>query len=141
MDGLLLKLLDWAVQNGLVIPLALIIAWDKWRDREEKKDLAEKKKNGEYVSWESMDARIKGVEGKISGANEKLLAFEKDWHSHMMVENLEEGRFTKLEAEIPHLKENISDVKGVLQEVKENQRDIFSMIAEIKNMMIQQRGH
>ena|SRR3990167_4350588 len=47
MDGLLLKIWDWAVNNGLALPFILWFLWNKYQDRE-------KKKSGEVVSYEDM---------------------------------------------------------------------------------------
>ena len=47
MDGLLLKIWDWAVSNGLALPFILWFLWNKYQDRE-------KKKSGEIVSYDDI---------------------------------------------------------------------------------------
>lgn len=71
MDDAIFKLIGEAVKGGYAIPLYFIIGWKMWKDMEAKKELNEKKKSGEYVSWESMNERISGMEEKLNGHIEK----------------------------------------------------------------------
>ena len=143
MDEQIFKFIGEAVKNGYALPVAAWFIWDKWKDWEAKKELSEKKRTGEYVSWESMNERIKNMETKINGHAEHLGEHIKKFDSHMVIESLEEGRFVKLESNTDHLKENIGDIKENLAEIKRDINQGFSIMADIKNALIQisQKGH
>ena len=141
MDEAIFKLIGEAVKSGYGLPIIAWFLWDKWKDREERKELSEKKKSGEYVSWESMNERIKSMDEKMNGHATEFKELKDEYKSHMVIENLEEGRFTKLESGHDHLKENIGDIKESLAEMKRDINQGFSIMADIKNIMLQQKGH
>lgn len=141
MDASLIKLWEWAVANGFAIPLYFFIGWKMWKEMESKQNMEEKKKSGEFVSWESMNERIKGMENKINGQAEQFNELHKEFKTQMAVESLEEGRFVKLESNADHLKDNITDIKENLAEIKRDINQGFAIMADIKNLMIQNKGH
>ena len=130
----------------IVLLLGAVIVYlikDNLKDREAKKEVEKKKEDGTYHSWESMNERLRGMETKINGHAEEIKEHKKEYASHMVVENLEEGRFVKLESNADHLKENISDIKENIAEIKRDLNQGFSIMADIKTALIQisQKGH
>ena len=126
MDDAIFKFIGEAIKGGYAIPFIVFYIWDKWNDRKESKKLDEKKKSGEYVSFE-----------EVRELKEDLRTLDGKFNSHIAEEAEKDARMIKVEMGHDHLKENIMDIKSHLQELKDNQKDIFRLVSETKNLMIQ----
>lgn len=115
-----LKLLAELIKTqGLAGVLAAILVWDKliypqW-----------KKRNGSFVSYKEIDDKLLNHGMRLIGMENKL-----GYHLERMAKD--DIKMAKIETEHDHFKES-------MQDFKENQKAIFKMISEIKNMMIEDR--
>ena len=125
MDEQVLKFISEAIKGGYGIPIILWFLYDKWRDRRERNELEEKKRNGNYISWESMDKRIEVINGKLE--------------RHLEKEAGEEAKFAKLDAGHEHLKENIVDIKQTLREISERQQKAFDLITAMRDHILKDK--
>ena len=114
----------WGIQGVLIVYLI----WDKYQDKIEEKNLKAKQCSGEWVSWQD----VRESQQKIQGVENKMVALTEKLEDHLKEVALKDIRMAKMESEQDHLKENTV-------EIKENQKAMFSMIAEIKSYLIKDK--
>lgn len=86
-----------------------------------------KKFNGKYVSWKDLDVRIGKIEDRIPIIDQHL----KDSTS----------RVVDLETLKKDNQLNNEFTREGIKELKEDVKNIYGMLSDIKTMMIQQRGN
>ena len=110
-------LLEAAKKYGMSGIISLFIIWDKFIYPQWKKS------QGNFVSYKDLKEQLEKLEGKVSAYEVKLSA-------HLDKEAQEDIVLAKMQSEQDHFKEEFKDFK-------ENQKAIFAMISDIKNILIQ----
>src|SRR3990167_7833288 len=112
LDEAIFKIIGEAVKGGYALPFIAFYVWDKWKDRQDRKEekeekrrqdeeLERKKKSGEYVSYQdvkSLKEQVNYLNVKVDDNEKDAQNFRKQYDEFMQRENLEEGRFVKLES-------------------------------------------
>ena len=111
--------------NGIII---LFLMWEKWNDKKEEKEIKQKQSSGEWVTWQD----VKTSQDKIKELSDIVKMNSLIVDEHLKKEALEDIKIAKMENEQDHFKENIV-------EIKDNQKAIFTMIADIKSFLIKQK--
>ena len=106
-----------AKQYGMSGIISLFIIWDKFIYPKWKKS------QGNYVSYKDLKDQLERLEGRIS-------VHEVNLSTHLAKEAQEDIMLAKMQIEQDHFKEEFKDFK-------ENQKAIFAMISDIKNILIQ----
>ena len=119
-QGILNEVFKYFGLPGVII---LYLVWDRWQDRNTEKELEnERKKRRSSGEW------ISGQEFKR--VSDDLMALTVKMNGHLEKEAVEDVKIAKMESEQDHFKENIV-------EIKENQKETFRLISEIKNMLVE----
>ena len=93
---------------GLVVLLLggviIYIIWDRYQDYKKDKELNDKKKSGDYVSWESMNEKIKALEGEVDRDRENQAVQNEHLFNQTktLFEKFDkmEGKFDKMDTKI-----------------------------------------
>ena len=108
---------------GLPGVIILYLMWDRWQDRNTEKELEDERKkrkaSGDWISGQD----FKRVSDDLTALTVKM-------NGHLEKEALEDVKLAKMESEQDHFKENIV-------EIKENQKETFRLISEIKTMLVE----
>lgn len=98
---------------------------EREEERKEKVELERKKASGEYVSWGQL-------KGKLDRFSDHLKYLEDKVSSHLEKEAMEDIRLAKMETDQVNLKEMVI-------ELKESREKLFSMVADIKTFLMENR--
>ena len=116
----------WKVVASLVLIPWARMAWKKWisGDWTSYNDLK--------VSTQSNKDRIESLHGIVNTIENEFRKLDKTLVDHLNKEQEEDVRNAKMEVRIDNLQQ-------IMVELKESREKIFSMISDIKNMMIEDR--
>ena len=124
-------------QNGLVGIMLVVMVWAfiiQPRLSKNKKDRIEsdKKSNGTWVSWEE----LKNKQDRMS---EHLKSLETRVADHLIKEEQEAVMFTEIKKDQEFMKERLDGLKEIFEKLEKNQSDCFTLIARIKDRLIDKR--
>ena len=119
-QGILNEVFKYFGLPGVII---LYLMWDRWQDRNTEKELEEERKkrkaSGDWISGQE----FKRVSGDLTALTVRV-------NGHLEKEAEENVKIARMELEQDHFKENIV-------EIKDNQKEMFRLISEIKTMLVE----
>ena len=116
MDESISKLFSEAIKNGYGIPF---IIWFLW----EKKIQFSRKKSGDWVSWKDLKFKMDRISDHLKYVEEKVSA-------HLEKEAMEDIKVGKMEVKIENFDE-------FMAEMKKTRDNIYALLSDIKDKMIE----
>ena len=119
MDEVIFKLIGEAVKGGFALPVVAWFLWDKWKAREEKREIEEKKRSGEYVSFQE----VRALGRDLKDLSQKVYA-------HLKKEEAEEARFVKIEGKQESLEDKVKTENGhIFSQLKDIHENVSALLS------------
>lgn len=141
--------------TGVLLCIIVYLVWDKWKDWkrsiEADNEIEQRKKSGQWVSWEELDRRVKAIETSPSKSNELLEAkieraddhyyqLKEKLDAHFEKEKEEDIKMAEMKIIQENLAEKVEDLKGAVAtafgKLEDNQKECFRLISDTKNTVI-----